>query len=134
MRYLLSFGSNAPGRETFMARAEEWLARNFTNTETSGIYSSPALNGKSADYLNMVARGDSELNISALNEAAKAFERLQGRTPESKLRGEIELDIDIIAAGHTILRPVEFTRPYFMRGLDLLNSCTGNYSSPAENL
>ncbi len=122
MRYLLSFGSNAPGRETFMKRAGEWLAGNFTNIETSGIYSSPALNGKSADYLNMVARGDSELGITALTDAAKAFERSQGRTAESKLRGAIELDIDIIAAGATILRPVEFTRPYFIRGIELLNS------------
>lgn len=121
MRYLLSFGSNAPGREQFMARAGEWLNRNFSNVETSGIYSSPALNGKSPDYLNMVARGDSEVSVSELNAAAKAFERAQGRTPESKLRGAIELDIDIIAADRTILRPAELTRAYFIRGLDLLN-------------
>lgn len=122
MRYLLSFGSNAPGREIFMARAGEWLARNFTNVETSGIYSTPALNGKSADYLNMVARGDSTLGVTALTEAAKAFERSQGRTPDSKLKGAVELDIDIISAGHTILRPTEFTRSYFIRGLEMLNS------------
>ncbi len=121
MRYLLSFGSNAPGREEFMARATEWLNRNFKNIESSGIYSSPALNGKSADYLNMVARGDSESSVSDIVAAAKAFESAQGRTPESKLRGAIELDIDIIAADRTILRPVEFTRAYFIRGLELLN-------------
>lgn len=122
MRYLLSFGSNAPRREMFMARAAKWLARNFTNIETSGIYSTPALNGKSADYLNMVARGDSELGVTELTEVAKAFERSQGRTPESKLKGAVELDIDIIAADRTILRPAEFTRSYFIRGLEMLNS------------
>ena len=120
MRYLLSFGSNAPGREQFMERARQWLAQNFANVESSDIDSSPAHNGVAPDYLNMVARGDSELSVTDLTAAAKDFERQQGRTPQSKQRGAIELDIDIIAAGPTILRPAEYTRPYFLRGLEAL--------------
>lgn len=121
MRYLLSIGSNAPGQHRFMELALEWLSANFINIESSGIYSSPALNGSSANYLNLVAYGDSELSPTELNAAAKDFERKSGRTPESKLRGAIEIDIDIIAAGRTILRPVEYTRPYFLQGLSLLS-------------
>lgn len=121
MRYLLSIGSNAPGCRQFMERAMQWLAENFTDIESSGIYSSPALNGTAADYLNLVARGNSELSPTDLTAAAKAFERQMGRTPDSKLRGTVEIDIDIIAAGQTILRPTEYTRSYFLRGLSLLS-------------
>ncbi|MDE6512794.1 MAG: 2-amino-4-hydroxy-6-hydroxymethyldihydropteridine diphosphokinase [Muribaculaceae bacterium] len=121
MRYLLSIGSNAPGCRQFMQKAMQWLAENFTDIESSGIYSSPALNGVTADYLNLVALGNSELSPTDLTAATKAFERRLGRTPESKMRGEIEIDIDIIAAGQTILRPAEYTRSYFLRGLSLLS-------------
>ncbi|MDE7334990.1 MAG: 2-amino-4-hydroxy-6-hydroxymethyldihydropteridine diphosphokinase [Muribaculaceae bacterium] len=121
MRYLLSIGSNAPGCRQFMQEAMQWLAENFTDIESSGIYSSPALNGVTADYLNLVALGNSELSPTDLTAATKAFERRLGRTPESKMRGEIEIDIDIIAAGQTILRPAEYTRSYFLRGLSLLS-------------
>ncbi len=120
MRYLLSIGSNAPGQRQFMEQARQWLDENFANVVSSGIYSSPALNGSAADYLNLVARGDSELSPTDLTAAAKAFERQLGRTPLSKQRGAIEIDIDIIAAGPTILRPAEYTRSYFLRGLSLL--------------
>lgn len=103
-----------------MARAEQWLREEFSLLASSGVYSTPALNGHSPDYLNMVVSIRTPLSITALTAAAKAFEALCGRTPESKLRGSIEMDVDIIRADNTILRPVEYTRPYFLHGLSLL--------------
>lgn len=119
-RYLLSIGSNSPDGAALMARAERWLATNFTDITSSGIYRSQALNRASADYYNMVARGDSPLSVTEVTALGKAFERECGRTPESKLRGCVEMDIDVIAADRTILRPEEFTRGYFRRGFDAL--------------
>ena len=121
-RYLLSLGSNCPDGELRLRRAEEWLRERFADVETSGIYTSKALNGASPDYFNMVARVTSPLSVTDMISAAKAYEASCGRTPAGKLRGRVEMDVDIIAAGPTILRPEEYTRSYFIRGLSLLSS------------
>lgn len=122
MRYLLSIGSNAPEAEKYLAMAEKWLGETFTQLESSGVYTTAAMNGRSRDYLNMVVRGCSDLDVTALTASAKYLERLAGRTPQSKLRGAIELDIDVIAAGAAILRPNEYTRAYFLQGLNRLKA------------
>lgn len=119
--YLLGIGSNAPGAPQLMERAEEWLHAHFTAVRTSGTYTSAALNGHSPDYLNMVARVSTELSPAEVASLGKKFETECGRTPESKIRGSVEMDIDLVQAGNVIIRPVEFTRGYFLRGLDLLD-------------
>lgn len=120
MNYLLSIGSNCPSAAAMMARAEEWLRANFTNVTTSGVYSTKALNASAPDYLNLVARGDSDMTPDAAIAAGKAFEAECGRSAASKLRGCVEMDIDIIAAGSQVLRPQEYTRQYFLKGLEKL--------------
>lgn len=129
MRYLLSIGSNCPSAAAMMARAEEWLRGHFANVESSGIYSSKALNASAPDYLNLVARGDSDMTPGQAIATAKAFEAECGRTAESKLRGSIEMDVDIIAAGDDILRPAELSRPYFITGLQLIDVWAKEYFS-----
>lgn len=119
-RYLLSLGSNCHDGEERLQRAEAWLRSNFDGVETSGIYTSKAVNGRSPDYFNMVARINSDLSVTALTAAAKSYEAACGRTAASKLSGVIEMDVDIVAADRTILRPDEYTRTYFTRGLSLL--------------
>lgn len=118
MNYLLSIGSNCPSAAAMMARAEEWLRANFTEVRSSGIYSSKALNAASPDYLNLVARAESPLPADRVIALGKAFEAECGRTPQSKLRGSIEMDVDVIAAGSELLRPTELSRPYFIAGLN----------------
>lgn len=122
MNYLLSIGSNCPSARAMMARAEEWLRASFSNVRSSGIYSSKALNASAPDYLNLVARGDSPLTPDRVIALGKAFEAECGRSEQSKLRGSIEMDVDIIAADDNILRPAELSRPYFIAGLKLLET------------
>jgi len=118
--YLLSFGSNCPEGVSMMARAEQWLHEHFADVTTSGVYRSKALNGTSADYFNMIARGQSALPVTEVAAMGKAFERECGRTPASKACGCVEMDVDVIAVDRTILRPEEFTRTYFRKGYELL--------------
>lgn len=118
--YLLSIGSNCPGAHLMMKRAAGWLGSNFAVTGSSGIYSSAALNPAAGDYLNMVVRVESALPPAEVTALAKAFEAECGRTPQSKLRGCVEMDVDVVQVDAVILRPVEFTRPYFMQGLGLM--------------
>lgn len=120
--YLLSIGSNAPGAQALMKRASEWLASNFAVVETSGIYASAAINGRSPDYLNMVVRVESPLTAERVIALGKDFEAECGRTSGSKARGCVEMDVDLIQADNVIIRPVEFTRHYFLRGLELIDS------------
>lgn len=103
-----------------MKRAAGWLKGNFAVTGSSGTYSSAALNPAANDYLNMVVRVESALPPAELTAMAKAFEAECGRTPQSKLRGSIEMDVDVVQVDAVILRPLEFTRSYFMQGLSRL--------------
>lgn len=121
-RYLLSIGSNCPCGREMMAKAIEWLHANFTDVNTSGIYRTQALNGRSADYLNMVARASSPQTPGDVAAMAKEFERQCGRSPLSKSSGCVEMDVDVIAADSTVLRPDEFTRAYFIRGFEMLGA------------
>lgn len=103
-----------------MTRARLWLKSAFTGVQLSEIYSTHALNGQSADYLNMVARVRTSATLPELTALCKAFEEECGRTPESKQRGSIEMDVDIMKFGGDVLRPAEWSRPYFTLGLSQL--------------
>lgn len=122
MRYLVSIGSNCRDAAAMMERANQWISERFSVVDSSGIYSSKAMNGVSADYLNEVVILESPLSITEITAAAKDFERLCGRSAQSKACGMIEMDIDVIQADNTILRPAEFTRAYFLAGLSLLHN------------
>ncbi|MBE6304976.1 MAG: hypothetical protein E7082_03520 [Bacteroidales bacterium] len=121
MRYIVSIGSNCPEAQAMMRKADGWLSENFLIIDSSGVYSSKALNGTSPDYLNEVVILESQMSVTEITAAAKTFECLCGRSAQSKSFGSIEMDIDIIQAGNTILRPTEFTRAYFLTGLSLLH-------------
>lgn len=92
----------------------------FDNVESSGIYTSKACNGVSPDYLNMVVRVSSSLPSVEMVALGKDFERECGRTPDSKQRGCVEMDVDVVQVDNVILRPDEFARAYFIHGLKLL--------------
>ena len=117
---ILTLGSNCHAKQEMMVAATEWLARNFGQAISSGIYQTQALNGISPDYLNMVVRIQTELPAEQLIQLGKEFERSCGRTSESKRRGIVEMDVDLVKYGKTILRPEEFTRTYFMTGYNKL--------------
>lgn len=94
----------------------------LSDPQCSDIYSTPALNGKSPDYLNMVVRGYTDLEASTLCAMCKEQEAKCGRSPLSKQRGVVELDIDLVQYGNVILRPADLMRPYVQRGLQTLAS------------
>lgn len=99
-----------------MTRAAAWLDASFSSVETSGVYSTQALNGTSPDYLNMVAAVETDMTAERLAAFGKEFERECGRTPDSKITGIVEMDVDLIQFGRVILRPQEFLRRYFTEG------------------
>ncbi|MDE7387820.1 MAG: 2-amino-4-hydroxy-6-hydroxymethyldihydropteridine diphosphokinase [Muribaculaceae bacterium] len=114
--YILSIGSNTPDRFERMDQALKWLHGEFTDVTTSDVYSTSPLSGIGGDYCNMVARVSSPLSASAIIRKAKEFEAICGRTPHSKQLGCVPMDVDVVQCDATIIRPMEFTREYFMKG------------------
>lgn len=119
---ILTFGSNCPERERMMELAGRWIDSTFGPAVSSGVYSTRALNGKSPDYLNMVVCVATKLTAEQLIALGKEFERRCGRSPESKLSGIVEMDVDLVKFGSVILRPEEFTRAYFMTGYEKISA------------
>ncbi len=60
------------------------------------------------------------LEAERLIQLGKEFEAECGRSAESKCRGIVEMDVDLVKYGKTILRPEEFTRTYFLTGYNKL--------------
>lgn len=117
---ILTLGSNCPAKEEMMAAATRWLASHFPAAASSGIYRTRALNGVAPDYLNMVVKVRTALEAERLIQLGKEFEAECGRSAESKRRGIVEMDVDLVKYGKTILRPEEFTRTYFLTGYNKL--------------
>lgn len=118
--YILSFGSNSPDKALMMERLRQWAAA-FDGAELSAVYSTEPWSGHGAGYLNMVARVSSPLEPEQMQLAGKELERSLGRTPEKKSAGVVPADVDVMWCDGLILRPDEWLRPYFARGLAQLS-------------
>lgn len=119
---VLSIGSNNHDREWQMKNAIEWLRKQFNAVKISEVYEAVADNGIDGPYLNAVMTAETDLDLDAAIVLVKQWETLCGRTPVSKIKGEIPIDIDIVVWNGNIIRPTEFGRPYFRHGYDLLTS------------
>jgi 2-amino-4-hydroxy-6-hydroxymethyldihydropteridine diphosphokinase len=120
---VLSIGSNSPDCQTQMNKCFEWIDHKFGPSKKSHAYSTPATNGKDPDYMNAVAIISSDLDFDSLKCIFKDYERSCGRTPESKLKGEIPIDIDIVMWNDSIIREKDFNQSYFTIGWQQINNC-----------
>jgi len=116
----LSLGSNNPDRERQMQAAMDWIASLLHDVRVSAIHETPSDNGIGAPYLNAVATAWTDMDIDRVTSLIKQWETQCGRTPESKIMGEIPIDIDIVVWDGTTIRAREFSRPYFRKGYDEL--------------
>ena len=122
--YILSLGSNTHNREALMENATEWLRQNFSCVRLSDIYNTAAFFGNAPDYLNMVAQVESALTAEELIVAAKEFEQLCGRCHAPDHAQNVAMDVDVMSCDGEILRPDEYGRTYFTKGLKQLFSRT----------
>ncbi|MGM9802807.1 MAG: 2-amino-4-hydroxy-6-hydroxymethyldihydropteridine diphosphokinase [Muribaculaceae bacterium] len=113
---ILSIGSNTADSSTQMHLCVEWIKEHFNLTLLSGIYSSPAINGKDNDYLNAVAAISTAHTHEQLVAIMKQYEQSCGRTPQSKALGNIPIDIDVVLWNGEVIRPKDFAQNYFKIG------------------
>lgn len=114
MRYVFSLGSNVSSAKDEISHAIEYLREILTDAKVSTVYSTPSIKGDGVIYHNAVVSGDSEAGITEMNRKCKGYEALRGRQ-----RGEgaaVVIDIDVVIAGDTVLRPADYSRYYFTRG------------------
>ena len=117
---IVSLGSNSSDRLIQIEVAISHLKSLFENVSVSTIYESEALNGTDFPYLNAVAIFQTQYTIEHVNVLLKEWEKQSGRTFESKLKGSIPIDLDIVVWNGNIVRQSDFSYPFFMRGYNEL--------------
>lgn len=117
--YIITIGSNTPDKNERVAKAIEWIKECMTVISATPVYSSPdAYHTSRPQYANAIvviqaADGAEEM----LDQLFKAYEFGEGR-----LRGtqDVPIDIDVVVRDSDILRPRDYTAPYFLLGLPQL--------------
>ena len=119
---VLVMGSNFGEREAILQSSLSRMADFCSVVRRSEIYESNDCLGKGRKYLNIV------LQIATLSDEPEIIRRLKllecefGRTLESRERGEVPLDIDIVIWNGEIRRPVDFKSAYFICGYKKMNA------------
>lgn len=112
----VSIGSNVADAEILIHHALKSLSDISVSYEVSSIYQTEALNGIDAHYMNCVVYLKTEFDFESLTKRLKDIESEFGRTPDSKSKGLIELDLDIVVFDDNIIRPKDFCYDYFKIG------------------
>lgn len=95
--YALALGANTE-RETWLQFAMHQLEQ-MGSCQWSAVYEIPCRQGKGADYYNLAALLDSDIDLPSLKDQLKQLEQQAGRVRPSNA---ITLDIDLIAYGESL--------------------------------
>lgn len=117
---VISLGSNSSDCQYQIDFAIRHIMSKLENVSVSSIYESEALNGVDAPYLNTVLVAESSMMLDDVTAFLKQWERLCGRTPESKLQGVIPIDLDVVVWNDIVLKKKDFSYPFFTRGYNEL--------------
>lgn len=82
--------------------------------------------GRGPAYLNMAVRCTTEMSLDELQTTLRDLERRLGRKPDSKERGQMPVDIDIVEYDGTVVSHDDFERQYFTTCYRQLNSRINN--------
>ena len=110
---VLSIGSNSKDREWQVKNCITWLKGNLDGVTTSYIYNTKADNGVAPDYLTAEMKAKCREELPEITGMLKKYETVCGRTPMSKKKGDIPMDLDIIIWNDEIIREADYNQPYF---------------------
>lgn len=113
---VISIGSNCKDREQAVRKSIDFLSGKLQSPRESACYSTPASNGKDADYLNAVLVGDTDDSREKFEALLKLYEAANGRTKLSKQEGIIPIDLDLVVWNGEVVRPADFNKDYFQIG------------------
>lgn len=119
----ISVGSNVPDAERKITIALQRLSELDFLLKSSSLYRTHALNRVDPDYINGVVSIQTVLGYEDINRRLKDIEISLGRSPESKKKGRVEIDLDIVVFDDKVIRDKDFLQDYFKKGYEeLLNS------------
>ena len=113
---VICIGSNTADREARVKQAIAAFATLGSIMRQSSIYDNAADNGIDPPYLNTVILLATVLSHAELCAKCCHIEAAAGRTPESKARGAVPLDADVVIFNNAVMRPRDNARPYFTMG------------------
>lgn len=113
---VLSLGSNVATREEMLKRAISYLGTVMEVDAVSDIYTTEPWGGGDKMYANCVLRAKTGMCYDSLNALLKRWEEENGRDAESRLRGDVPVDVDVVCWNGEIVRPKELEREYFLKG------------------
>ena len=76
------------------------------------IYTEPIGLSDSGLFLNQVAVAGTNASLEEVRRAVKAMEKRLGRMSDSKQKGKIPIDIDLLLWNGTILKPADWEKEY----------------------
>lgn len=119
---VLSLGSNVPGRHEMLMACLVWLREHgLEGMRCSTLYTTPALRPGKPDYMNAVVAGSTALQCDELGAALKRYEEACGRNADTRRRGLVPIDVDIVMWNGTVLRPQDFQQQFFQIGWTQIN-------------
>lgn len=121
---IISIGSNLAEEEAKqnVVTAQNFLRSKFDSIIFSSIYQTPGEGkGHGQIYSNCIARAYTSISKEDIIKSFKDLESSLGRTAETKRRGIVSMDLDLLSYGEEILKPRDFEMNYSKQGLSELN-------------
>ncbi len=108
---IISIGSNTDAISNIQ-KAHKLLIRAYPSIRFSLLKETAPINMQRnlANFYNQIARIETEQELEEIATALKIIERFCGRKPTDKEQEIIPIDIDLLAYGDTILKPLDFAR------------------------
>lgn len=120
-------GSNSGDREANIKKALISIEETARLCSRSRIYETPDCFGFGLKYLNIVIQIETgSLSLDVFQKKMKELERQCGRNEESRKRGEVCIDIDIVLVDTEILREADYKAAYFQKGYKELSCLNFN--------
>ena len=115
---IIGLGSNVNGGLLLLKKSCMEIAAMAVSARFSSCYETvPVSSIPQPNYQNCVGIIETEWDYDRLYQHFKAMEKAAGRFPQSKLSGEVPLDIDIVVWNDEVKRPRYMVQDYMQIGL-----------------
>ena len=109
---ILCLGSNTDCESNLKSAASLLRAYFGSIRFSEAIYTEPIGLSDSGLFLNQVAVAGTNASLEEVGRAVKAMEKRLGRMSDSKQKGKIPIDIDLLLWNGTILKPADWEKEY----------------------
>lgn len=121
---VLALGSNLEPKAARVLSAISWLQEIGEVESCTRPYETPPLGGGKKSYCNAVVKLNFNGTLEELEKLTKSYEIKMGRDEESRTRGDVPIDLDIVISNGTVLRPRDYNASFFLKGWHQLYEIT----------